>query len=111
MPSTGLSRFLKAVVRFAVPSVLQCPDRCVIQLYSQAAHMGLQRRKINQLAEAEDKAAAEIAASHQQRRPAQQPKPPLHVRSPVASYLLSVALACVFWVAMQLLYKYAHHWV
>jgi hypothetical protein len=76
--------------------------------------MGLQRRKTNQLAEAEAKATAEIAAGaaadpQQQQRGAQQAsKAPLHERSPLVSYFVTVALACAFWTFMQLLHKYAH---
>jgi hypothetical protein len=75
--------------------------------------MGLQRRKNNQLAEAEAKATAEIAAAAasadpQQRRAQQTPKAPLHVRSPLVSYFLTVALACAFWTLVQTLHKYAH---
>lgn len=69
--------------------------------------MGLQRRKVNQLAEAESKAAEEIAASHQQKQ--QRPQAPTQQRSPLVSYLTTVALACLFWVSMQALYKYAAH--
>jgi hypothetical protein len=74
--------------------------------------MGLQRRKNNQLAEAEAKATAEIAAAaadpQQQRRAQQPPKAPLHVRSPLVSYFVTVGLACGFWLLMQTLHKYAH---
>jgi hypothetical protein len=75
--------------------------------------MGLQRRKANQLVEAEDKATAEMAAAaadpQQQRRTRQPSKAPLHERSPLVSYFVTVALACAFWMLMQTLHKYAHH--
>lgn len=70
--------------------------------------MGLQRRKVNQLAEAEVKATQEILAERQQgskqRQPLQQ-----QPRSPVVSYFITVALACVFWVVFQQLHKYSMH--
>jgi regulator of protease activity HflC (stomatin/prohibitin superfamily) len=81
--------------------------------------MGLQRRKTNQLAEAEAKATAEIAAEaaaadpqqqqqQQQRRAQKTSQPPLNERSPLVSYFVTVALACAFWTFMQLVHKYAH---
>jgi hypothetical protein len=75
--------------------------------------MGLQRRKTNQLAEAEAKATAEMAAGaaadpQQQQRGAQASKASSHERSPIVSYFVTVALACAFWTFMQLLHKYAH---
>lgn len=75
--------------------------------------MGMQRRKTNQLAEAEAKATAEIAAEaaaadpQQQRRTQPAFKAPL-AQSQVVSYLTTVALACAFWLFMQALHKYAH---
>jgi hypothetical protein len=71
--------------------------------------MGLQRRKANQLTEAEVKATQEIAAAHSSsktpRRPQQQQQP----RSPLVSYLITVGLAVLFWLAYQQLHKHAFH--
>lgn len=78
---------------------------CLPGSLSLHSNMGLQRRKVNQLAEAESKAAEEIAASHQQR----QHRPPVQQRNPLLSYLTTVVLACAFWIIMQALYKYAAH--
>lgn len=72
--------------------------------------MGLQRRKVNQLAEAEVKATQEILAERQQQGSKQQRQPlQQQPRSPVVSYFITVALACVFWVVFQQLHKYSMH--
>lgn len=70
--------------------------------------MGLQRRKANQLSEAEAKATEQIAAEHSRQSSKQQrqaPKP----SSPLVSYLITVVLACVFWLIYQQLHKHAFH--
>jgi dipeptide/tripeptide permease len=74
----------------------------------QQSSMGLQRRKANQLSEAEAKATEAIAAQHkqgtrQQRHPAPQP------RSQLVSYVITVVLACMFWMIYQQLHKHSLH--
>lgn len=71
--------------------------------------MGLQRRKANQLSEAEAKAVQQMAAERQSIRTGVPQKQPQQPRSPVVSYLITVALACTFWVVFQQLHKYAAH--
>lgn len=71
--------------------------------------MGLQRRKANQLSEAEAKATQELAAERQQSSKQQLQRRQQQPQSPLVSYLITVVLGCVFWVVVQKLFKHAMH--
>ncbi len=81
--------------------------------------MGLQRRRAHQLAEAEDKAAAEMAAERASDRTAAtadgstrrgvQQQRQIKPHSALRAYLTTVVMACGFWIAMQLLARWAAH--
>jgi hypothetical protein len=79
------------------------------QQHPKNINMGLQRRKANQLSEAEAQAHKEMAAERQHSSGSKQQRPPQQPRSPYMSYLTTVILACLFWLIFQQLHKHAAH--
>jgi hypothetical protein len=71
--------------------------------------MGITRRKHNQLAEAEAKAMSDIASEAKQQGQSRQQQQPKQQPNPFVQYLWTLALACVFWVVVQALFKYSAH--